>query len=595
MGAYPQTRVFNPSPLFSGPVPIDIHTPSESPYVCFDVSGVSGSILAATLKYSVEMTFVSALWSPGHNLTVICPAGWTTPAGFNTDWVLPGSDAATGAWVVLYDEPKKLITLISYAAGGSGPTLGLITEYTFRPGGTAIPLLGIYDDWLDLMQAVGTQAAAGTPFSITVDLRSNGFPGATLLPAGSWDLGGECTLRGVPDAVSFQNQGLQADGAVTTLTGVRELTEWLTLESVGTVPWLLTGAVSQQELYMSREARLLGTAGPVLGVLDGTLLNLVMSQAAATVNGGAPCINVGHGSVLNVICVGTVEDVDRYIDVNTVTSTDATAALKLQASPGAVVEKSQPGFTGTMTFGAFMQAYDGGVWRQVREVNHATGPITLDEWDAVVNVDTSTGTISPITLPNDPPPLGRDRLVTVVDVGGMANVNPITVTAPGGGSIIGNPSARFEWPYVGITLRTKNGLDYTGYVPWGTFPYAFKFAGGGNQGTTLYQTDSSGASIATVPVSYPVVRACRMAVLEVWCRANTLNTNPGVSVTVFKNGAPTALSVSFGAGVTGSAQSVNDVDFVAGDRIDLVTVATGGTGAFSFGALVYGSMVETDV
>jgi hypothetical protein len=51
-------------------------------------------------------------------ITIECPLGWTTPAGSQTDFELPGVRAGLGTWIVLWDVPAKLIVLIS--AGGSG-------------------------------------------------------------------------------------------------------------------------------------------------------------------------------------------------------------------------------------------------------------------------------------------------------------------------------------------------------------------------------------------------------------------------------------------------------------------------------------------
>lgn len=112
-----------------------------------------------------------------------------------------------------------------------------------------------------------------------------------------------------------------------------------------------------------------------------------------------------------------------------------------------------------MTTNQQMQRFLGGIEQGFKAINHATGAYTIKIYDALVIVDTSTGTISNLTLPSTVP-VGTAREHTVLDKGGQANTNPIVILAPGGGSINGGASLTIDEPYGGVTLITDDGLNY---------------------------------------------------------------------------------------------------------------------------------------
>jgi hypothetical protein len=112
-----------------------------------------------------------------------------------------------------------------------------------------------------------------------------------------------------------------------------------------------------------------------------------------------------------------------------------------------------------MTTNTQMQRFMGGIEQGFKDVVHATGAFTLGIYDALTLVDTSTGTIGNITLPNTVP-VGTAREHSILDIGGQANANPITILAPGGGTINGAASLTINEPYGGVTLLTKDGLNY---------------------------------------------------------------------------------------------------------------------------------------
>lgn len=105
------------------------------------------------------------------------------------------------------------------------------------------------------------------------------------------------------------------------------------------------------------------------------------------------------------------------------------------------------------------QRFLGGVEQNFKKVVHATGPYTAAIYDALTRIDTRTGTIGAITLPNTVP-VGTARQHAFVDMGGEANVNPITILAPGGGSINGVGSLIINVPYGGVIVATEDGLNY---------------------------------------------------------------------------------------------------------------------------------------
>lgn len=356
MGAYPQTRVFNPSPLFSGPVPIDIHTPSESPYLMFDLSGVSGSILAATLKYSVEMTFISALWSAGHDLTVICPAGWTTPAGPSTNFVLPGSNAGVGAWRVLYDVPKKLITLLSSSGAGVALRGGRI--FTLRPG-VSIPDAQVYPDWATMFAAVAPLAAAKVEYTVVFDL--GGLP--FQADAGTYDFGGLCIWAGTRN-IGVPEE-LDVDGTVTTIAGVHDFTDALSVHSIGATAAFHVPAATQQTFIVGISSELTGDAGPLIDCGAGGLVVVGLIEGGTLRNNGSPVIDLNAGgfsgcfvSGLEGAVVGT--DVVRTVDQNNflVSSKSEESASMYNAQPsfaGAYVV-GQSNFTSEVDFGGNVAA-----------------------------------------------------------------------------------------------------------------------------------------------------------------------------------------------------------------------------------------------
>lgn len=189
--AYPQTRVFNPTVLSSGTIPL----PTETPYIPFDTSGVAGIVNADNVVYSLEITV--EILVGGNPVTLECPTGWTSPDGFEMDSVLPGSATGTGAWRVLYDFPKKLITVLSasgsaFPPAGGGPTIPapqtLVGPASFNASVIAGPIVQI-DDTAGLITLTNFDLLT-EDIAFTVSKVSTGTDGCLVKCPAGWSING---------------------------------------------------------------------------------------------------------------------------------------------------------------------------------------------------------------------------------------------------------------------------------------------------------------------------------------------------------------------------------------------------------------------
>lgn len=124
--------------------------------------------------------------------------------------------------------------------------------------------------------------------------------------------------------------------------------------------------------------------------------------------------------------------------------------------------------------------------------------------------------------------------------------------------------------------------------------FTMKFAGafpGLVSGTaSRYLPDSAGTIVQTTPLGYSVP-ACRVSKVRFHCVANAAIAD--VTVTLYKNGAPTAHTHTFAAGTTGFAISVGDVDFNDDDTIDVFATSTdAGTGTVQLVVSPYISPIQ---
>jgi len=187
---YPQTRVFDPTALSSGTVAL----PTETPYILFDTSGVDGVVNADDIKYTTELTVIKAVGTSGP-VTLECPVGWTTPAGPQTDFELPGSRAGTGAWRVLYIFPLKLIGLLSATGaafpGGAGiPEPQLATAGVF-PVGAITGAVVEFDDTAGIVHFGGAQLLEGDISFMASKISGAGVNGAVAdWPGAPWLVNG---------------------------------------------------------------------------------------------------------------------------------------------------------------------------------------------------------------------------------------------------------------------------------------------------------------------------------------------------------------------------------------------------------------------
>ena len=247
-----------------------------------------------------------------------------------------------------------------------------------------------------------------------------------------------------------------------------------------------------------------------------------------------------------------------------------------------------------MTTNQQMQRFLGGVEQNYEPVTTATGPYTAAIYDAVTLIDTSTGAIGAITLPNTVP-VGTAREHTFLDIGGMANTNPVTINAPGGGTINGAASITINVPYGGVVLFTDDGVNYitptTPLVAAATIvlPFAGAITPAGTNNT--YTADATGTSVAVVNLRYTIPVKWKLLEARMFVYVNTL-ANASV-VTVRKNNVAVA-TLNVPAGTTGLyAASVNvDFDGTAGvdDYIDVFETVTGaGAGTMRMSLICYGT------
>lgn len=125
---YPQTRVFDPVNETA-----DFALPLTSPYVEVDTTAAAVNADATALAlvpggYSAVYYFSKT--AGANKITLLCPSGWTTPSGLDTDFDLPGSDQAVLlTWIVLYNAVRKVITVLNTEFTPSAFPLGFFQAF----------------------------------------------------------------------------------------------------------------------------------------------------------------------------------------------------------------------------------------------------------------------------------------------------------------------------------------------------------------------------------------------------------------------------------------------------------------------------------
>lgn len=98
--------------------------PTTSAYIFIDTTAAEVDIDITSLAYSVDHTFLKTS-TDTNPIVVLCPSGWTTPDGFETDYPLPGSTVGQAdVWRVIFDFSRRTVTLEEHLidAGGGPPT-----------------------------------------------------------------------------------------------------------------------------------------------------------------------------------------------------------------------------------------------------------------------------------------------------------------------------------------------------------------------------------------------------------------------------------------------------------------------------------------
>lgn len=333
-----------------------------------------------------------------------------------------------GTWVRLTNEPPIPVqgTVAAVAAllavASSSPLGG--TAFIFRPGSPDAPAVGVFGTWAGLVTATAALAAAGAPFTVTVDLTQLGASAPITAPT---NFGGQCTLRGFPSVFALQCS------ATNTLAGVVAV-EDLTIEATGALAaGALVMPVGVSMLTLRGVARLISqnAAGPVIALAAGDTLLVTMLEGATLDTGASSAISLDPVGASLTVLVGKGSSIVNGAVSSTLGGTcvlnKADMSGRLPTALAAFLNYNGGGVTNTgVTLGAIEVVVHGG------QYGAAALPLIFGAYFLPFGGNAGVALAAVVDSPLiEPQNGGRPRLLTgaliSADVDGTDGVNPSTV------------------------------------------------------------------------------------------------------------------------------------------------------------------------
>ena len=375
-------------------------------------------------------------------------------------WVCTDATLGAAQWVQLSASPSTII---------------------YRPGGT--PSTNVVTTYPALKAAV---AAFPGPVTVVFD---DSIVTPITLPAGAWVVDSRMTWRGLGDYINPVQIELADGFTATSVSGQCALGAFfgdakMTGLSVTVPPFPVT-----LDSTMQVHGSALGTAIPILigGAAGAPLFHANGAQLGVDLYGAqlGTYVFLNAATLYVGIYDGSIIPDHCFVGSNSINLVAADSSVSISYTQADIAG-------GVLPISGLVTTLQGRLIRTHRNVTHATGPITLNAYDQIVRVDTSTGTIGTITLPGAAvaPGLLKTLQLSVFDIGLLALTNNITINAPGGGTIDGGASIVINWNGGGVALFPDNGLDWYTPTASGVLAGAVVFSGGISPAQLTSQTDN---------------------------------------------------------------------------------------------------------